>query len=74
MNQELETLLKAWDAYVVQEKAADAERLFIFYESKLEEVCGRTRVGKEIMHRAVKRAYQRWQWLMIPSFRDSLER
>ena len=59
MNQELEALLKAWDAYIVHGKGEEAERLFAMYESRLEDVCARTRVAKEIMHRAVRRAYQR---------------
>ncbi len=74
MNPELEALLKAWDAYLQAEKGQEADRLLERYDAKLEEVCSRTRVGKEVLDRAVQRAYQRWQWADDPTFPHALRK
>ena len=72
MNPELEALLNAWDAYLQAEKGREAERLLTRYEARLEEVCARTRIKKELLERAVQRAYQRWQWADDPKFPRAL--
>ena len=38
MDPELETLLKAWEAYLETPRGPEAERLRAIYESKVEEV------------------------------------
>ncbi|MBI4658676.1 MAG: hypothetical protein HY735_07475 [Verrucomicrobia bacterium] len=74
MNPELEALLKAWDAYLRAKKGQEADRLLERYDAQLEEVCCRTKVGKEILDRAVQCAYQRWQWADAPKFPHALRK
>jgi len=59
MDPELEALLKAWDAYLQAQQGQEAERLLALYDSQLEEISARTRIKKELLDRAVRRAYQR---------------
>ena len=59
MDPELEALLKAWDAYLQAQQGQEAERLLALYDSQLEEISARTRIKKELLDRAVQRAYQR---------------
>lgn len=58
MNQELEALLKAWDAYT-NAPPKEAEKVFELYQFKLTQVAALHRIPEEILHRMVKRAYQR---------------
>ena len=74
MNQELEALLKAWDAYLQAEEGLEADRRLEIYDALLEEVSTRTKVGKELLDRAVQRAYQRWQWADDPKFPPALRK
>lgn len=74
MNPELEALLKAWDAYLQAQEGEEADRLFEQYDARLEEVCSRSKVSKEILDRAVQRAYQRWQWADDPKFPRALRK
>ena len=74
MNPELEALLKAWDAYLQSEVGQEADRLLAFYDSRLEEISGRTRIKKELLDRSVQRAYQRWQWADDPKFPRALRK
>ena len=74
MNPELEALLKAWDAYLQGKGGREADRLLDLYDARLEEVCTRTRVSKEVLDRAVQRAYQRWQWADDPKFPHALRK
>ena len=74
MNPELEALLKAWDAYLQAAQGPEADRLLALYATRLEEVCARTRIGKEMLDRAVQRAYQRWQWADDPTFPRALRK
>ena len=61
MNEELERLVKALDAYLEGKEGLEAARLLASYESLLEAVCARTGTSKEIMDRSVQRAYERWR-------------
>lgn len=74
MNPELEALLKAWDACLQAEKGKEADRLLALYDSRLEEICARTKISKEVLDRAVQRAYQRWQWADDPKFPRALRK
>lgn len=72
MNPELEDLLKAWDAYLQAGRGEEAEELLSDYEIRLEGVCARTKLQKELLDRAVQRAYQRWRWADDPQFPKAL--
>ena len=74
MSPELESLLKAWDAYLQAAQGEEADRLLASYESRLEDVCARTKITKELLDRAVQRAYQRWQWADDPNFPRALRK
>ena len=74
MNPELEALLKAWDAYLQAEKGQEADLLLALFNSHVEEICARTRISKELLERAVQRAYQRWQWADDPKFPRNLRK
>jgi hypothetical protein len=72
MNPELEALLKVWDAYLQAGRGEEADELLASYDSRLEEVCARTRIAKDLVDRAVQRAYQRWRWADDPKFPKAL--
>ena len=74
MNPELERLLEAWDAYLQGETGEEADRLLALYDAELEEICARRKIGKELLDRAVQRAYQRWQWADDPKFPRALRK
>lgn len=74
MNPELEALLKAWDAYLQAEKGQEADRLLALFDSRLEDVCARTKISKEVLDRAVQRAFRRWQWADDPKFPRALRK
>ena len=74
MNPELEALLKAWDAYLQAREGEEADRLLARYEAQLEEICGRRKIRKELLERAVWRSYQRWQWADDPKFPRALRK
>jgi len=74
MNPELEALLKAWDAYLQAGQGREADRLLERYESELEVISTRTRIRKDLLDRAVQRAYQRWQWADDPKFPQALRK
>lgn len=74
MNPDLEALLKAWDAYLQAREGREAEELLAVYDGRLEEICGRTGVKKELLDRAVQRTYQRWQWADDPRFPKPLRK
>ena len=74
MSPELEDLLKAWDAYLQAGRGEEADRLLASYESGLEEVCARTNIARDLLDRAVQRAYQRWQWADDPKFPSALRK
>ena len=74
MNAELESLLKAWDAYLQAAAGREADRLLAIYEAELQAVCGRTGIRQELLDRAVQRAYQRWQWADDPQFPRALRK
>ena len=74
MNPELEALLKAWDAYLQAAQGQEAERLLGLYDGRLEEVSVRTKIRKELLDRAVQRAFQRWQWADDPKFPRALRK
>ena len=72
MHPELEGLLKAWEAYEAREEGADAEVLFHEYEERLAEVVANRKLNSELLHRAIKRAFHRWQWADEPKFPKKL--
>ena len=74
MNPELEALPKTWDAYLQAQAGEEADRWLAQYDSQLEEVCARRRLRKELLDRAVQRAYQRWQWAEDPNFPRALRK
>lgn len=74
MNPELEALIKAWAAYVDARGTLEDERLLSLYQSRLEDVCARTKVDRDSLHGAVLRAYQRWQWADDPAFPNPLKK
>ena len=74
MDPELEALLKVWDAYQVQEEGAEAERLFAVYEARLTSIATARKLQTEILHRAVKKAFCRWQWADDPKFPRDLRK
>jgi hypothetical protein len=74
MNPELEALLRAWDAYLQAGKGQEADHQLAQYEAQLEEVCARRRLRKELLDRAVQRAYQRWQWADDSKFPQALRK
>ena len=74
MNPELEALLRAWDAYLQAGKGQEADQLLAQYEAQLEEVCARRRLQKELLDRAVQRAFLRWQWADDPKFPPALRK
>lgn len=74
MHPELETLLKALDAYLQAKAGEEADQRLARYEALLEEMCDRTRIQREILERAVRRAYQRWQWAEDPIFPKALRK
>ena len=74
MNPELEALLKAWDAYLQAQKGKEADRLLALYDKELEAIRARTKVRKDLLDRAVQRAYQQWQWADDPKFPRALRK
>lgn len=74
MNPELEALLKAWDAYLEAQGGGEANRLLALYDAQLELICSRRKTSKELLDRAVQRAYQRWQWAGDPEFPKALRK
>ncbi len=74
MHPQLEALLRAWDTYLSAQEGAEADGLLATYEAQLEEISSRAKVSKALMHRAVLRAYQRWQWADDPKFPRELRK
>jgi hypothetical protein len=60
MHPELESLLRAYDAYR-EARGAESHARLQLYEARLAEIAeGHGAVSKESLHRAVKAAYWRW--------------
>ena len=68
MNQELEGLLKAWEAYLEATSSTEAKRLRGVYNSRVNDICERSKANRETIHRIVVRVYQHWQWSTDPNF------
>lgn len=68
MNQDLDALLRAWDAYLQAPNGPEAKRLRALYESKSADIAVDRKVSREVLHRIVERAYQRWQRPDDPKF------
>ncbi len=66
MNPELEVLLRAWDEFIQTPNGRDAERLYASYQTRLEEVVGRSKVSKATLHQAVKKYHERWVRANLP--------
>ena len=60
MDPELESLLRAWEAYDAEEQGSEAERLLEVYETSLANVAAARKVNSEVIHRAVKWAFRGW--------------
>ena len=73
MNQELEALLKSWD-FFVNAAPSEANRLLKLYETQLQETALARKVPSEMLHRMVRRSYQRWQWADDPKFPRDLRK
>jgi len=74
MNQQLEELLRAFEAYQEAASGADAERLQSIYEALFQDVCARSKTSPEVMERLLKWAYPRWQWAKDPNFPKNLRK
>jgi predicted DNA-binding protein (UPF0251 family) len=66
MNQELEALLKAWDEFIQTPEGPEAERIYRFYQARLDEAAARSSVSKDTLHRSVKRYHERWVRANLP--------
>ena len=66
MRPELETLLKAYDAFKQAPDGPDAARLRAIYEAALEEASRVTKTNAELLHRAVSRYHVRWVRANLP--------
>ena len=73
MDVDLESLLKAFDAFVNGDPA-EAERTRQTYEEKVAEVARARSIPAEALDRAVQRTYQRWQWADDPKFPRDLRK
>jgi hypothetical protein len=70
MNAELEAILKAFDAFT-QARGEEAERLWVIYESRLEDVLQKhPGLSKDRLQQAIRRQY--WQWLRAESSPSSV--
>jgi hypothetical protein len=60
MNPILESLVKAYEAFLLAGDGPEAPQLRELYDSRLKDVAEETRVEKELLHRSVRRQYLRW--------------
>ena len=60
MNPELESLVRAFDTYLLAGNGVDAPRLRRLYEAKLEEAAAAAGIPKEPLDRAVRKKHLQW--------------
>jgi hypothetical protein len=66
MKNELETLLKAFDAFDQAGEGPEAERLKVIYDARLQDAAETSGLNKELLDQAVRKFHPRWVRANLP--------
>jgi len=62
MNPELEALLKSYDSFKQAPEGTEANRLYGFFQEKLEGAAQKARTSKETLQNAIQKLHPRWDF------------